>query len=249
VRIRTIKPEFWTHPILSRLSHEARLAAIGLLNIADDDGFFLADAALIRSALWPFDEDSTNARRALDALSKAGYIEIRESSTHGPIGSVLNFSKHQRIDRPTASKLAGYFNSSNPRRVLDESSLLEGKGKEQGKEGIREQESNAPHTIGAGNSNTGPIDPPNGMPGTDQEATQAAATVGCPGEFATDEWHRANGRGWVDSRGVQIRNWPSYLRSCWTSAQSRQAENAARNGKPVAGERREIREAIPLKMV
>jgi len=43
---------------------------------------------------------------------------------------VVNFSKHQRIDRPTASKLATYFNSTSPRRALDEPSLLEGKGKE-----------------------------------------------------------------------------------------------------------------------
>ncbi len=134
MRIRTIKPEFWTHPVLSRGPHEARLAAIGILNLADDDGYFLADAALIRSALWPFDEDSTNARRALDWLMKVGYIEVRDSTSHGPIGLVINFSKHQRIDRPTPSKLACYVTSSSPRRILDEPSLLEGKGKEQGKE-------------------------------------------------------------------------------------------------------------------
>ena len=128
MRIRTIKPEFWSHPILSKIGDSERLAAIGLLNIADDEGFFLAEPALIRSQLWPFDESSTNVRRILDELSRIGYVEVRNHPTHGPVGVVVNFCKHQRIDRPSASKIKGYFldeSSTNPRRILDERSLLE----------------------------------------------------------------------------------------------------------------------------
>ncbi len=128
MRIRTIKPEFWSHPILSRLPDETRLAAIGLLNIADDEGYLLADPKLIRSQLWPFDEDSTKARRTIAQLSEVLYLELREHPTHGTIGLIVNFTKHQRVDRPNPSKLKGYFlddQSTIIRRTLDDHSLLE----------------------------------------------------------------------------------------------------------------------------
>jgi len=143
-RIRTIKPEFWTHPILASLPDDARLAAIGLLNLADDHGFFLARPAIVRSALWPLDEDSSKARRALAQLSEAGWIEVREHPTHGPIGRVVNFTKHQRVDRPSPSKLETYWiveDSSNIRRTLDDHSLLEqGTGNREQGTGNREHE-------------------------------------------------------------------------------------------------------------
>lgn len=134
-RIRTIKPDFWNHPVMSALPDAARLAAIGLLNLADDEGYFFANPALVRSFLWPFDECSTKARTALETLSKCGFIEIRESQSHGEIGLIISFKNHQRIDRPSASKIRTYFDSANIRRTLDDQSSLERKGKERkGKE-------------------------------------------------------------------------------------------------------------------
>jgi hypothetical protein len=130
VRIRTIKPEFWGHPIMARQSDGVRLMAIGLLNYADDEGYFLADPILVRNALWPFDESSSKVRGLLDDLSKLGYIELSESAAHGVIGRIVNFNKHQRIDRANASKIEEYFDSTKIRRALDEPSLLEGKGRE-----------------------------------------------------------------------------------------------------------------------
>jgi hypothetical protein len=127
---------------MGRLSGDLQSLAIGLLNHADDEGYFLADAAAVRSALRPFDDSSTIVRRGLDELSRAGWIEVREHPTHGKIGWVVNFTKHQRIDRPKASNLKQYFEvtafddeSTNVRRIVDDESLLEGKGREQGKEG------------------------------------------------------------------------------------------------------------------
>lgn len=138
-RIRSIKPEFWSHPVMSMASDETRLAAIGLLNFSDDEGYFLASPALVRSSLWPLDEDSTKARRVLADLSRIGWIEIRNHATHGQIGLVVNFVKHQRIDRPSPSKIKAYFldeSSTSPRRTLDDHSLLDqGSGiRDQGKD-------------------------------------------------------------------------------------------------------------------
>jgi len=129
-RIRSTKPEFWSHPVIGRLDDYVKTMALALLNLADDEGYFLADPILVRNFARPFDEDSTITRRALEALSIAEWIALSEHPSHGPIGLILNFRKHQKIDRPTPSKISIYFDSSIPRRALDEPSSLEGKGRE-----------------------------------------------------------------------------------------------------------------------
>lgn len=139
MRIRTIKPEFWSHPIMGRQSDQVKIMAIGLLNFADDEGYFYADPSLVRSALRPFDDDSTIARACLEKLSEIGYITVVESSKHGPIGQIVSFLDHQRIDRPNKSTIKELTYSTNDRRTIDDQSAGEGKGKEgkgreQGKE-------------------------------------------------------------------------------------------------------------------
>ncbi len=141
MRIRTVKPEFWTHPIMGRQKPEVQLLALGLLNLADDAGYFLADAGLVRAALCPFSDRSVIVHGSITTLEKIGWIEVRNHQTHGPIGKVINFEKHQVINRPKESKLLEYFVNSP---ITDESridhgsitdrSLLEGKGMEQGME-------------------------------------------------------------------------------------------------------------------
>lgn len=134
-RIRTVKPEFWSHPVMSKASDEARLGAIGLLNLADDEGYFLASPGVVRSFIWPLDEDSTKARRVLDELSRLGYVEVRQHAEQGEVGRVTHFARHQRVDRANPSKLKAYFNSTKDRRTLDEQSSTDqgsGNGREQG---------------------------------------------------------------------------------------------------------------------
>lgn len=133
MRIRTLKPEFWTHPVIIRLEDSAKLLAIALLNYADDDGYFYADEDLIRGALMP-KEESTNIRRSIDELVEIGYIQVAEHSTHGPIGYIDNFRKHQRIDRPKKSTIKDLFSSTKDRRSLEDETA-----QEQGNEGTREQ--------------------------------------------------------------------------------------------------------------
>lgn len=128
MRIRTVKPEFWGHPVISKLDALTRLLAIALLNYSDDEGYFYADEELIRGALFPR-EDSTNVRRSLDELSRIGFVDLRESPSHGQIGHIVSFLKHQRVDRGKPSTLRG-LHSSIDRRTIDERSTLEGKGSE-----------------------------------------------------------------------------------------------------------------------
>jgi hypothetical protein len=134
MRIRTIKPEFWQHPVMSRLPYDTRILALGLLNLADDEGYFSADTDYIRGAVL-FREDSSNVRRMLDELSRSGWITLC-GAPERPIGRVVNFRKHQRVDRPQPSRLKQYAldeSSTNDRRPLDDESTQEqgtGKGKD-----------------------------------------------------------------------------------------------------------------------
>jgi hypothetical protein len=115
---------------MSRLPYDTRILALGLLNLADDEGYFDADPDYIRGAVL-FREDSSNVRRMLDELSRSGWITLG-GTPERPIGCVANFRKHQRVDRPQVSRLKQYAlveDSSNARRTLDDQSTLE-QGKE-----------------------------------------------------------------------------------------------------------------------
>ena len=134
MRIRTVKPEFWAHPVMSRLPYDTRILGLGLLNLADDEGYFDADPDYIRGAVL-FREDSSNVRRMLDELSRSEWLTLC-GRPERPIGRVVNFRMHQRVDRPQPSRLKQYAldeSSTNDRRALDDQSPPDqgsGKGKD-----------------------------------------------------------------------------------------------------------------------
>ena len=105
MRIRSIKPEFWTSETLADLSEPALLLAIGLLNYADDEGYFNANERLIKAALYPLRELSMSIQGALNELSNSGFIQISEPVDGRQFGRIVNFKKHQKICRPSASKI------------------------------------------------------------------------------------------------------------------------------------------------
>lgn len=150
-RIRTIKPEFWTHPVMARLDPHVRLLALALLNHADDHGYFMASPPIVQAACSPFTEDSVRVHGWLTELSRVGWIEVRNHPTHGPIGRVVNFSTHQRVNRPSDSKVKAYWfteDSVNAHGGLTEDSLLEqGTGNREGNS-ERKSGADAPPTGG-----------------------------------------------------------------------------------------------------
>lgn len=136
-RIRTIKPDFWTSETMARLPYETRLLAIALLNYADDEGFFNSHPALVKAACFPLD-DSVSIHGMIDDLSRDGYIRLGKADDGGHVGQIMKFLEHQRIDKPTKSKLSCKSitwytvvdrSESNQGELL-ESSRSEGKGKE-----------------------------------------------------------------------------------------------------------------------
>ncbi|MFD5384330.1 hypothetical protein ACFWMG_05035 [Streptomyces sp. NPDC127074] len=152
-RIRTIKPEFFTSLTVADLTPEQRLTFIGLWTHADDAGRCVDDPRLIKAAIWPLD-DRTAADIEIDlkALSESSLI-TRYIVNRKRYIAVTNWREHQRINRPTASKLppveqgeqpdpepptSGYSDSRTPHGECSEPSPPERKGREQGREGNRE---------------------------------------------------------------------------------------------------------------
>ena len=139
-RIRTIKPEFWRDEDLSSISVEASLLAIGLLNVADDEGYFNANHKLIEADVFPLRELSVSIHELLSELSKIGYITIYDGSDGKKYGHVTNFSKHQKVNRSVPSKIKDLIQftedsvSHHGALTAGKEGNRERKGKEQGKE-------------------------------------------------------------------------------------------------------------------
>lgn len=134
MRIRTIKPEFWKHQRMAQLPAETRLLAIGLLNYADDEGYFDAHPALIRGELMPYSEKTARIPKMLEELSGIGFLSVEKKADGKLIGHISNFLEHQRINRPTRSKHSRTpharltEDSVSAHDTLTDSSLPEGKG-------------------------------------------------------------------------------------------------------------------------
>jgi hypothetical protein len=79
--------------------------AVALLNYCDDEGYFLANPALIRGECFPFDEDSVSIHGGLTELSRIGYARLGTTPEGQRIGLVCNFLEHQQINRASPSKL------------------------------------------------------------------------------------------------------------------------------------------------
>ena len=109
-RNRMIKPEFWEDEDLAKLDFQTRLFYISLWNFADDEGYIKTNPEWLKAKCFPYDR--ANIKKLLNDLVKNGHIEISNN-----IAKIINFLKHQRIDRPKPSDLSTMF-----RRTVDEPS-------------------------------------------------------------------------------------------------------------------------------
>lgn len=104
-RIRSIKPEFFTSLTVASLPIETRLTFIGLWTHVDDEGRCVDDARLIKAAVWPLDDRlSTDVELDLKRLSESSLI-LRYKVGERSYLAVRGWGEHQRINRPTKSKL------------------------------------------------------------------------------------------------------------------------------------------------
>ena len=88
------------------------LTAIGLLNHADDFGFFEADHRVIKAKLWSLKDPTVPIRACLMELVSIGYIHLHVAPSGRLVGWVINFLEHQVINKPSkSSKLKVAFES------------------------------------------------------------------------------------------------------------------------------------------
>ncbi|BBS32788.1 TPA: hypothetical protein QH575_004817 [Enterobacter kobei] len=101
-RIRTIKPEFWTDEKIVECSFEARLMFIGMFNFADDKGNLVRSPKRIKMQIFP--ADMIDCEPLIKELRVAGLIS--EYSVSGvEYIHIDGFSKHQKINRPSATTI------------------------------------------------------------------------------------------------------------------------------------------------
>ena len=120
-RIRSIKPEFPQSESIGRLSRDARLLFVELWTIADDSGRARAASRMLASLLFPYDDDAPGLIDGwLHELEAEGCI-IRYEVDGSTYLQVANWLKHQKIDKPSPSRLPQFDEPSrtlaNPRRL------------------------------------------------------------------------------------------------------------------------------------
>lgn len=134
-RIRSIKPEFPHSESMGRVSRDARLLFILLWTHVDDSGKARGNSRILASLLFPYDDDAIGQIDGWLAELEAEGCIARYSHEGSTYIQVSNWLKHQKIDKPTASKIPEFAESSRilanpPRRIGYGLDMDQGKGEE-----------------------------------------------------------------------------------------------------------------------
>lgn len=135
MRIRSIKPEFWESESLGRVSREARLLFIGLFSCCDDVGRARASSRLLASRLYPYDDDAFKKLPGwISELEKQGCIRLYQVDGEAYL-DIPKWQNHQKIDKPSTSKLPSFDAIREDSRGFEKNSLGTGnREEEQGEE-------------------------------------------------------------------------------------------------------------------
>ena len=131
MRIRSIKPEFWESESLGRVSREARLLFIGLFSCCDDVGRARASSRLLASRLYPYDDDAFKKLPGwISELEKQGCIRLYQVDGESYL-DIPKWQNHQKIDKPSASKLPPFDDVREDSRVFEKDCLGTGNREEE----------------------------------------------------------------------------------------------------------------------
>ena len=127
MRIRSIRPEFWTSEDVAALTWDQRLIFIGLWSYVDDNGVGRDVEKLILADLFPLEDDQVGAlmqiHGALSEYSSRGLI-TRYTVDNRPYLHVTTFSTHQVINRPSRGRYPlPTCGNAEPHRALSEPSV------------------------------------------------------------------------------------------------------------------------------
>lgn len=102
MRIRTIKPEFWTDEKIVQLAPFSRLLFVGLWCMVDDEGRMEFSLPRIKMTLFP--ADNIDVAEFCADLRKFALIEVYSVEGREYL-QVIGFRKHQRVDERRKSLL------------------------------------------------------------------------------------------------------------------------------------------------
>jgi hypothetical protein len=132
-RIRTIKPEFPQSESMGSVSRDSRLLFIMLFTLADDEGRLRGNSRMLASLLFPYDVDAPKLiNKWIDELIKQSCI-IRYQIADATYIQICKWLNHQKIDKPSKSKIPAPDGHSIEVASIREDSLLD-QGKDQGKD-------------------------------------------------------------------------------------------------------------------
>lgn len=111
-RIRSIKPEFPHSESMGSVSRESRLLFILLWTVADDSGRLRGNSRMLASILFPYDDDAKDLIEGwLEQLELEGCVKRYQVGRDSYL-EICNWLNHQKIDRPTQSKIPSFSEAS-----------------------------------------------------------------------------------------------------------------------------------------
>jgi 5-methylcytosine-specific restriction endonuclease McrA len=107
-RIRSIKPDFWDDDAVGALSRDARLLFVATWTFADDEGLVRWSPSYLKASAFMYDDDITenDIQKWMSELEESGFVfSYATGRVRQRTGFIINFRKHQRIDKPQPGKL------------------------------------------------------------------------------------------------------------------------------------------------
>jgi hypothetical protein len=136
-RIRSIKPEFPHSESMGRITRDARLTFIELWTLADDAGRLRGNSRMLASLLFPYDDDAIKLIDGWLSELEREHCIVRYQIDGANYVQICNWLTHQKIDKPSKSKIPEFVESSrilaNPREGSSEDLRIG--SKDQGREG------------------------------------------------------------------------------------------------------------------
>lgn len=205
--IRSIKADLCDDELLGSCTRDARLLFVGLITRVDDHGRFRASPALVRSRVFPYDDDVTLEYVAslLVELASRGRVLLYDVDGQ-QYGVLTNWARHQRIDNAARSELpppAAEVSVALPQAEADPGEPPQTAATRRGSplEGIGEEKEGS-----TGRGATGVPDP---FPIDDSLRDWARQNV--PGIHLEHEAAKLSD--WARSKGIRRKDWPATLRN------------------------------------
>lgn len=135
-RIRTIKPEFPQSESMGRISRDSRLCFLQMWTLADDEGRLRGNSRMLASLLFPYDDDAPGLIDGWIAELEREHCIVRYEVEGSTFIQIVNWLLHQKIDKPSKSKIPEFDASSrilaNPRERSsgDQGSRIKDQGRE-----------------------------------------------------------------------------------------------------------------------